>query len=235
VTERQDRTGLPLGSGQIRASAGGERKAARAGRRVASFALVIIAIASVAGPTLWAGYLSVKLLWAPVSLPQAHDYEAALSQVFELQRLAISEAEAGEQAFFTAHVGCAAPPVWQDERVLENFKRMVLDLGVEVKLLTGLTSSKGNPLLSPNWPYELEAKLKDHGVTGIVHKLPKELWNYSIVAGSKRRSQAYITSHEEMDIYPTTYITVHDNESCQEWKNYLMNVPLLQNPTSRPL
>jgi hypothetical protein len=180
-----------------------------------------IVIASVVLPTLWGGYLYVQLLRSPISLPQPHDYDAALSQVLELQQLALSEAEAGHPAYFVTHVGCATPRVWQDERLLQNFKHMV-DAGVDVKLLAGLTTNKGNPLPSPDWPRQFDAKLKKLGIAGILYMRERELWNHSAVAGSVRRAQAYITSHEKMEIYPTTYITVRDNEACEEWRKYLV-------------
>lgn len=198
---------------------GGDKAPSRA-KRIGFAIFVIVAVASVAVPTVWAVCLSVKLLSLPVSVPRPHDYEAALENLLELQELAISEAEAGHAAFFVAHTGCATPDVWQDKHVLKNFERM-RELGVELKLLVGRTNNKGQTLPDPKWPDQFLAKLDDSGVADTLEVLPRELYCHSIVAGSERKARAYITSHEEMNIYPTTYYTVGDNDACQQWKAYL--------------
>ena len=147
-----------------------------------AIAFVSIVIASVSVPTLWGLYGSLQLYRAPVSLARPHDYEAALDNVLELQTLALSEAEAGRLAFFAAHVGCAAPPVWQNQRVFENFKLMRAK-GVELTLLVGLTSNKGEPHPSAEWPNQLGEKLmKTMNLTqkeldAFYYRLPQELWN----------------------------------------------------------
>ena len=191
-------------------------------KRIGFAIFVIAAVGSVGVPTVWAVWLSVRLLCLPVSIPQPNDYEATLDNVLELQALAISEAEAGHAAFFVAHTGCATPDVWQDERVLNNFERM-RELGVEVKLLVGSKNNKGQTLPNPDWPKQFLAKLDEHGVADTLELLPRELWCHSIVAGSERKARAYITSHEELNIYPTRYFIVRDNQACQEWKNYLID------------
>ncbi len=194
MTENRQNKGTPRAGGKKNAGADGDKHKSSGNKtpsRKGLFALVIIAVASVAVPTVWAGYLSLQLLWAPVSLPQPHNYEAALSEILELQRLAISEAKPGEAASFVTHVGCAAPAVWQDEGVLENVKRMV-EAGVDVKLLAGRTSNAGNALPYPEWPNQLQAKLNELEIAGILHMRDRELPKYSVVVGSVRHPLACI-------------------------------------------
>ena len=100
----------------------------------------------------------------------------------------------------------------------------MLKAGVEVTLLGGRKGYHGEPLSSAEWPKQFGDKLiktmnlKRQELDVSCHKLPKELWNHSIVADSERRSRAYITSHKEKNIYPATYSRVRDNKACQEWK-----------------
>jgi len=208
--------------------------------RKGAIALVTVVVALVLAPTLWGVHVALKLSRSPVSSVRPHYYEVALEEVLELQALALSEAEAGHEAFFVTHIGCAAPPVWRDPRVLENFKRM-LEAGVEITIFAGLTGNKGHSLPSPDWPYELRdklmetMKLKQEEVGGFYHLLKNELYNHSIVAGSARRAKAYIASHEETNIYPATYFTVTDNEACQEWKrNLIEKAKTLAKPKEDP-
>lgn len=224
-------------------SVGDEHKGARqkTRSRKKAIAFVTILAALVILPILWGVYFAVKLSRAPVTLARPHNYEAALEEVLELQVLALSEAEAGRPAFFVSHVGCAAPPVWQDQAVLENFKRMRA-AGVEVTLLGGRKGYQGEPLPSPTWPKEFQEKLMvtlaldQEGVDAFFHLRERELYNHSIVAGSAQRSQAYIASHEETNIYPRTYVVVKDYEACQEWKkNLLTKAQTPDKPTSPPL
>jgi len=195
--------------------------------RWTAIVLLSLVIALVVLPTLWAVHVALELSRVPVTFVRPHDYETALEQVLALQALALSEAEADPPAFFVSHIGCAAPLVWQNKDVLENFKRMRA-AGVEVTLLVGRKGNRGQPLPSPGWPYEFRDELMatldldEHGVDEFLHIRQRELYNYSVVAGSERRSWAYIASHEEKSIYPTTYFIVKDNEACQEWKRYLL-------------
>jgi len=153
-------------------------------------------------------------------------------EVLKLQQLAISEARARRPAFFVAHVGCAAPPVWQNREVLKNFNRMHR-AGVKISLSAGLANNNGEPIPSVAWPMELRDKLmqsmdlRQQEVDTIFWVLPKKLRNHSVAAGSEQHSRIYIASHEEKNIYPTSYFTVDGNkadgsEACQEWKNYLL-------------
>ena len=197
-------------------------------------AVIVLALVVVA-PALWAGYLYVQLLRAPVTLPQPHDHQVALRNILELQALALSEREAGEPAFFVSHIGCASPPVWQDERVLANLKRMVT-AGVDVKLIGGLAGHKGEDLPSADWPKQFKAKLKELGIAGILRIRDRELPNHSAVASSARRALAYICISEKKYIYPTKYFRVRDKEGCQQWKEYLQTefrkIPAGNNPAS---
>ena len=200
-----------------------------------------IALALVGLPTAWAVHVAIQLSRAPVSLVRPHDYAAALDEVLKLQALALSEAKAGEAAFFVSHIGCASPPVWQNKDVLENFKRMRA-ARVEVTLLGGRKGYEGEPLPSPAWPYEFHEALMatldldKQGVDAFFHIREREQYNHSVVAGSERRARAYIASHGEKDIFPTTYFIVKDNEACQEWKrNLLAKLLTPDKPTSPPL
>lgn len=210
---------------------------ARAGW-VRTFGLVAIVVVLLVGPAVWAGYVYLKLLRAPVTLPQPHDHQAALRNILELQALALTEAEAGRPAYFVSHIGCASPPVWHDERVLQNLRRMV-DARVEVKLIGGLAGHRGEPLPSAEWPTQFKDKLKDLGIASILRMRKRELPNHSAVASSGRRALAYICISEERYIYPTKYFKVRDNEACQQWKNYLLRqfqvqeTPAGDNPPSR--
>ena len=187
---------------------------------------VIILGASILAPTWW--------IWANsghhVTFEGPHDYAAALSNVLTLQQLAISEAETGRPAYFSGHIGCAAPPVWQNDSVLQNFTRMS-ELDVVVTLVAGGKGFKNDPLPSPNWPGHFGERLaKAMKLTtpaqlyAVYRVMPKELWNHSLVAGSEGNSSAYIASHEKMNIYPTNYFTVSDDKACQEWRAYILGM-----------
>jgi len=166
-------------------------------------------------------HVSLQLYRVPVTLPQPHDHEVALSNILELQGLALSEVKAGRLAFFVSHIGCASPPVWQDDRVLQNLKRMV-DAKVDVKLIGGLTGHDGEVLLSAHWPGEFEAELTKLGIADILHLYKRELPNYSAVAGSGHRRFAYICIAEKENIYPTKYFRMRDNKGCEQWEKYLV-------------
>jgi len=195
--------------------------------------LLGVIIALVVLPTLWGARVALQLSRAPVSLVRPHDYEAALEQLLELQALALSEAEVGHKAFFVAYIGCAVPRVWQNKIVLENFKRM-REKGVEVMLVGGRKGYQGEPLSSPAWPFEFHGKLMEtldldkEGVDKFLRIREKGQYNYSLVAGSDQRVRAYIASHEEKNIYPTSYFTVTDTEVCQEWKRNLLKKALTE-------
>lgn len=215
--------------------AGAEQKpgAQKITSRKKGIASLSIAAASVVVLVVLAWEYNADLLGPPFAVAGPYDFKAARSNVLELQRLALSEAEAGREAFFVSHIGCAAPPVWQDQRVLQNFKRMV-EQGVEVKLIVGRSGTRGEPRAAA-WPQQFAAKLDAEGLEGVAYyMLPKALPNHSVVAGSSQRSLAYICSREADDIYPTNYFRVQNRRVCEEWKKHLLSEFLaVHGPTSR--
>lgn len=209
----------------------------RSGKKLITWVSIVVLL--VVAPGSWAAYVYLTLSWASVTLPQPHDHKAALSNVLELQDLALSEAQAGRQTFFYSHIGCASPPVWQNDRLLQNLKRMVM-ARVDVKLIGGLAGYMGEALPSPEWPMQFEAKLRDLGIDDVLLLRAKELRNHSAVAGSARRTLAYICLSEERYVYPTKYFRVRDNEACGQWKQHLLRKmqetqepPAGGHPTSR--
>ena len=193
--------------------------------RTRGFTLIgVIIVGGLAG---WGGVLCYDLARAPVSNVRHHDYAVALANVLDLQALALREAQRGEPSFFVGHIGCAAPNVWQNPKVLANLKQMV-EAGVELKLIAGEAGPKEGqvrPKGMVKWLDELEDKLKDLGIDPkvILLRLPRELPSHSLVAGSARRARGYITSPEADDNYPSLCFTVREQELSQVWKNYLIS------------
>ena len=215
---------------------GGEQK--QSGRKSMSRKRVI-GLAGIGGAfvvviALFALEYTADLLRPPFAVERPYDFKAARSNLLELQALALSEAKAGRPSFFYSHIGCAAPPVWQDHDVLQNFKRMV-DQGVEVKLIVGQAGTRGEPRAG-DWPQQFADELGKHGLEDVRYcLLPKALPNHSVVAGSSQYSLAYICLRQADDIYPTEYIRVQNRRVCKEWKKYLLSEFLaVHGPSSRP-
>ena len=188
--------------------------------------IIIAVIVMVGLPTLWGVHVSMQLSQATVSMIRPHDYEDSLEQVISSSNL-IKEDRVGYNAFFYAHIGYAHSMVWQDPRVLENFKRMYQS-GVDIKITA---SSKGyNNESSPckKWTEEFGdclvkvLDIEQEELKNIYRIIPNKLRNCSVVSGSDKHSEAYITSHEDMNIYSTSYFKVRDQDGCKEWKNYLL-------------
>ena len=213
-----------------RASEGFRRRAGRVRRAT----LMSIIVALVLAGVLLVVVVSADLFTPMVTVMRRHDYETALSNVLELQALALSEAKAGQRAFFVAHTGCANPLVWQNARVLENFEHMVAER-VEVKLIAGSSGNAGEALPT-NWPEQFAAKLKERGLDGVGYTIrPRELRNHSVVAGSERRRVAYICLHQEDSIYPTNYFIIRDEKVCKQWYKYLLRMfRTADKPPTRP-
>jgi hypothetical protein len=179
----------------------------------------------VGGVAVWGGILCYDLTRDPVINAQRHDYAVALANVLDLQALALREAQRGERSYFAAHIGCGAPDVWQNPKVLANFKAMI-KAGVEINLLAGLSGGNGqlHPKGMVKWLDELEEKLKTAGLDprGFV-RLPQELPAHSLVAGSARHARGYITSPEPEDHYPAVCFMVRDKELIEQWRAYLLS------------
>ena len=189
--------------------------------KLASRIFVLVGIAVTLGLAVWAGYVFYDLARAPLSVPRPHSYDAARQNILELQEHALSEAARGEKAFFISHVGCAAPAVWQDPRVVDNLKRM-RDAGVDVKLVMGIAGA-GGEVHATNWSQQFAQNLAERGLgPGTYAVRERELPCHSAVAGSERSPRAYIALPQKDDTYPTQYITTTDAGVCLEWKDYLV-------------